>query len=294
MAFFAFRTIPYAILATLVGGMFGPLPAQAQGTADPIAFAVQQCAEGDTLSRCPNYCQVACTSTQFLLDNTDACDTAMAALPDADEASCPIAAETGIVTLQACIDENRKVPREPSRVIARSQERLEIFNAFFSDRPSCAASSLALEGMFGCLSGETAVVKREYDALGTLGLGEAPLTGAQLLELACSIGEDRLIEIDIGASSLSGRAKELNTELGGVTSCRLQYSNWFADRGQEFCTNRTFDNCEAVVTVFQTQLEKSLVGAEEQNRQISDVVENLERDLASLISLGFVDPSTCD
>ncbi len=294
MAFFAFRTTSYAILAAVIGSMSGSLPAQAQDSADPISLAVQECGQGDTLTRCPNYCQVACTSTNFLLDNTDACDTAMAALPTADEASCPIASETGIVTLQACIDENRKIPREPSRVIARSQERLEIFNAFFSDRPACAASSLALEAMFSCLSGETGVVKREYDALGTLGLGDAPLTGDQLLELACNIGEDRLIEIDIGASALTGRAKELNGKLGDVTSCRLQYSNWFADRGQEFCTNRTFDNCEAVVTVFQSQLEKSLVGAEEQNRQISDVVENLDRDLSSLISLGFVDPSTCD
>lgn len=294
MAFLFFRSTSCAILAAVGGGLFGSLPASAQDTVDPVALAVQQCAQGDTLSRCPNYCQVACTSTRFLLDNTDACDTAMAALPAADEASCPIASETGIVTLQACIDEQRKVARTPSRVIARSEERLAIFNAFFSDRPTCAASSLALEAMFGCLSGETGVVKREYDALGTLGLGDAPLTGNQLLELACSIGEDRLIEIDIGASSLTGRARELNSKLGDVTSCRLQYSNWFADRGQEFCTNRTFDNCEAVVTVFQTQLEKSLVGAEEQNRQIGDVVENLERDLASLISLGFVDPSTCN
>ncbi|CAN0582807.1 unnamed protein product, partial [Ectocarpus sp. 12 AP-2014] len=34
--------------------------------------------------------------------------------------------------------------------------------------------------------------------------------------------------------------------------------------------------------------------AEEQNRQISVVVDSLERDLSSLTSLGFVDPSICN
>lgn len=294
MALPKFHTISRALIVAVFCGVAMPSSAPAQQEQDPVAFAVQQCAQADMLNRCPNYCQVACTSTAFLLDNTDACDKVMVALPDADEASCPVAEETGLVTLQACIDEKRKIPREPSRVIARSAERLEIFNAFFSDRPDCAASSLALEAMFGCLSGETGVVQREYEALGSLELGDAPLNADQLLELACTIGEDRLIEIDIGASSLKGRAEELNSKLGNVTSCRLQYSRWFADRGKEFCTNRTFDNCEAVVNVFQSQLEKSLVGAEEQNRQIGDVVESLDRDLSSLISLGFVDPSTCD
>ncbi|WP_417209930.1 hypothetical protein [Antarctobacter sp.] len=268
--------------------------AVAQDAPDPVSFAVEQCSADDMLTTCPNYCQVACTSTKFLLENTEACDAAMTALPDADGESCPLPSETGLVTLQACIDDKRLLPREPSRVIARNKGRLAIFNAFFSDRPACAASSLALEAMFGCLSGETGVVQREYDAMPSLGLSDRPLNGDELVKLACSIGEDMLIQIDIGASSLSGRADELSDKLGQVTSCRLEYSKWFASRGEEFCTNRTFDNCEAVVEVFQTQLQQSLVGAEEQNRQISVVVENLERDLSSLTSLGFVDPSICN
>lgn len=283
--------MPFLVASGVVAGAG---PALAQDTPDPVSFAVEQCSTGDMLSTCPNYCQVACTSTKFLLDNTEACDAAMTALPDADAASCPVPSETGLVTLQACIDEKRQIPREPSRVIARNKDRLAIFDAFFSDRPACAVSSLALEAMFGCLSGETGVVQREYDAMPSLGLSDRPLNGDELVKLACSIGEDMLIQIDIGASSLSGRADELSDKLGQVTSCRLEYSKWFASRGEEFCTNRTFDNCEAVVEVFQTQLQQSLVGAEEQNRQISVVVDNLERDLSSLTSLGFVDPSICN
>ena len=286
---------PLAALALIAAGtVLCASAGQAQDTADPVSIAVEQCTTDDMLTRCPNYCQVACTSTKFLLDNTDACDTAMTALPDADEASCPAPEDISLISLQACIDEKRLVERTPSRVIARNEDRLAIFNAFFSDRPACASSSLALEAMFGCLSGETGLVQLEYNAMPSLGLSDRPLNGEDLVKLACSIGEDMLIQIDIGASALSGRADELSDNLGQVTSCRLDYSKWFASRGEEFCTNRTFDNCEAVVEVFQTQLQQSLVGAEEQNSQISLVVDSLELDLASLISLGFVDPSICN
>lgn len=270
-----------------------PQAAPAQDGGDPIARAVAACQQGDTLSRCPNYCQVACTSTGFLLDNTDACDAAMAALPDTDEASCPVASDEGIVSLQACIDEKRTIPREPGRVIERNPERLRLFNDFFSDRPDCAASTIALEAMFGCLSGETGVVQHEYEALGTLGVGAAPLTAERLRELACSIDEDRLIEIDIGASSLSGRATDLSDRLGEVSSCRRAYAQWLDQRADTFCASSDFPNCEAVISLFQTELQNSLDGAEEQNRQISGVVDNLERDLGAILSLALVPTSAC-
>lgn len=267
--------------------------ASAQDTAGPIAAAVEQCSTGDTLSICPNYCQVACTSTDFLLDNTDACDTAMAALPEADDASCPVASEIGIVSLQSCIDDKRAIAREPSRVIERNAARLKLFNDFFSDRPSCAASSIALEAMFGCLSGETAVVQSEYGALGTLGIGQGPINADRLRELACSIDEDRLIEIDIGASSLSGRATLLNERLGEVSFCRRAYAEWLDDRGDTFCATSDFPNCEAVISLFQEELQRSLNGAEEQNSQISLVVESLEQDLGAILSLALVPVSAC-
>ncbi|SMX41924.1 hypothetical protein MAA8898_02487 [Maliponia aquimaris] len=273
--------------------MLTALPAAAQDSDDPVARAVATCQQDDTLDRCPNYCQVACTSTGFLLDHTDACDVAMAALPDADEASCPVASDEGIVTLQACIDEKRSIPREPGRVIERNPERLRLFNDFFSDRPDCAASTIALEAMFGCLSGETSVVQRDYEALGTLGVGAAPLTADRLRELACAIDEDRLIEIDIGASSLSGRATELSDNLGEVSSCRRAYAQWLDDRADTFCASSDFPNCEAVISLFQSELQNSLDGAEEQNRQISDVVDNLERDLGAILSLALVPVSAC-
>ena len=258
-----------------------------------ISRAVDVCSEGDTLAQCPNACVTACKSVSFLRENTDACEAALISAPGSDAASCPVIEAPRTESLMACIERSRAIPREPGRVIERNEERLALFNAFFSDRPECAASTLALEAMFSCLGGETDLVEREYDALGSLEIGDDPLGATELRDLACSLDEDRLIEIDIGASALRSRASGLSDRLGEVASCRNAYASWLDDRGA-FCqqSDGGFANCEATINVFQMLLEESLSGAAEQNRLISGVVDRLERDLDAITSLALVS-TTC-
>lgn len=258
-----------------------------------ISRAADVCSEGDTLVQCPNACVTACKSVAFLRENTDACEAALVSAPGSDVDSCPAIEAPRVESLTACIERRRSIPREPGRVIERNSERLALFNAFFSDRPACAASTLGLEAMFSCLGGETKLVEQEYDALGSLEIGDNPLDATELRKLACSLDEDRLIEIDIGASALRSRAKGLSERLGEVASCRNAYATWLDERGA-FCqqSDGGFANCEATINVFQTLLEESLSGAAQQNRLISGVVDRLERDLDAITSLALVS-TTC-
>ena len=258
-----------------------------------IARAVDVCSEGETLAQCPNACVTACKSVAFLRENTDACEAALVSAPGSDADSCPAIEAPRTESLMACIERSRSIPREPGRVIERSSERLALFNAFFSDRPACAASTLGLEAMFSCLGGETELVEQEYGALGSLEIGDDPLDATELRELACSLNEDRLIEIDIGASALRSRASGLSERLGEVASCRNAYATWLDERGA-FCqqSDGGFANCEATINVFQMLLEESLSGAAQQNRLISGVVDRLERDLDAITSLALVS-TTC-
>jgi hypothetical protein len=258
-----------------------------------ISLAVDVCSEGETLAQCPNECVTACKSVAFLRENTDGCEAALVSAPGSDDASCPAIEAPRTESLVACIERSRSVPRKPGRVIERNSERLALFNAFFSDRPACAASTLGLEAMFSCLGGETDLVEREYDALGSLEIGDDPLSATELRELACSLDEDRLIEVDIGASALRSRASGLSERLGEVANCRNAYATWLDERGA-FCqqSDGGFANCEATINVFQVLMEESLSGAAEQNRLISGVVDRLERDLDAITSLALVS-TTC-
>lgn len=286
-----FLSIPAASLAQDT-----EMPAGADAFVDETALisrAVDVCSERDTLTQCPNACVTACKSVAFLRENTDACEAALVSAPGSDADSCPVIEALRKESLRACIERSRSIPREPGRVIERNSERLALFNAFFSDRPACAASTLGLEAMFSCLGGETELVEQEYDALGSLEIGDDPLGATELRELACSLDDDRLIEIDIGASALRSRASGLSERLGGVASCRNAYATWLDERGV-FCqqSDGGFANCEATINIFQDLLEESLSGAAQQNRLISGVVDRLERDLDAITSLALVS-TTC-
>lgn len=283
-------SVRVALLLSTIG-----LAAQAQedtnADGQAVTAAVELCADGNMMERCPNACVAACRSIDFLREHTAACDAALAAGPGDDAADCAAVPTAPPDTLETCIADRRTLELEPSPLIRRVPQRLEIYNAFFSGRPDCAASTAALESMFDCLDGEAQVVKHQYDALGTLGLGDGPLSADELLAAACDIEEDRLLEIDIGASALRERASTLSNHLGEVATCRRQYEEWLDSQADTFCERGDFPNCEAVVNVFQDGLEDALAGAAGQNEVIAGVVANVTRDLGSMLSLALVWPS---
>ena len=249
--------------------------------------ALKACAEPSMLAACPNTCASACTSVGFLRAHTDGCLSALTAGPGSDGADCGAIPSFETAGLASCIAGGRAIEREPGILITRSPARLEIFESFFSDRPACAASALGLREMFSCLDGEADIVNAEYGSLGSLGIPDGPLDPQALEELACGTSEERLVQIDIGAQGLKGRADILQDRLGEVATCRREYAAWFDSRGS-FCQQNPFPNCESTISIFQSQLEAALAGASEQNRKIADVVENLTRDIESLMSIGIV------
>ncbi|WP_133840828.1 hypothetical protein [Pelagimonas phthalicica] len=229
----------------------------------------------------------------FLIKNADGCAAAISAAPGADAAQCVSQPVVELTTLGKCVELARSTSREANAIIKSDPEWLKLYNAFFSELPDCAASDEAVSKMFECLAEETGLVQLEYTELGTIDTGEGELNPDRLRELACTIPEERMLTMVVGAKGLRGRATVLDGNLGDISTCRKNYTLWLDERG-DFCSNGNFPNCELVINFFQDDLRKSLDGAEAQSKQISSMLTDLNRDLDAIFTLGFIGPQKCE
>lgn len=219
---------------------------------------------------------------------SELCETAFSATSE-DPSQCLAGGPLPIIGVLECVDRAAEKVPEPSPLIRSNPERLEFYNAFFSNTPECAGGSEFLEEMYSCLSTEASAIISEFSEIDTL--DASPDQFEELQRVFCEIGEDRLLEIDQRAQSMQEREGQLGGQLKRVSQCRASYQTWINGRADSFCGDSDFPACTITANLFSERIEGQLTDATAQNERVTKLAGELKADLSLIFQLGMLSGS---
>lgn len=268
------------------------------------ASAEQTACNADMLNSCPGACVDRCVEDNAFFDeNVAACGRLVRDSQSnpavRDISACVVPGATAGSDFGSCLSKARAIKR-------KNTGRAELEELLSTAPTTCAATPLALNELYSCLSAETDTIRDLFEPLVNRGyvtadVQDTAIAGQDIAAASkaitpespiCTAPEAQIDSDELMAESLTTQSTILTSEFKAVSSCRKEWEDWSNEASAKCKTTETGACQKGISTVIAT-MQSNIQPAAAREVEIKGIIDQVGRQLEEISSVILVRTLMC-